>query len=114
MSNLTPLFEEKVSLIAEKVDNISHDTGGGLHGAASSIRRRSEAVANLAESAASKLDDAGSYVEKHDLKWMVGESRQILRRYRGKSLLIAVGVGFLAGFAIRRSTHSCVNSAPRV
>jgi len=114
MSNLTPLLEEKVSRISEEVDNISHDTGGGLHAAASSIRRRSEAVANLAESAAGKLDDVGSYVEKHDLKWMIGESRQILRRYRTKSLLIAVGLGFLAGFAIRRSTRSYDSSAPRV
>jgi hypothetical protein len=114
MSNLTPLLEEKVSRISEKMDNISHDTGGGLHAAASSIRRRSEAVADLAESAATKLDDAGSYVEEHDLKWMIGASRQILRRYRAKSLLIAVGVGFLAGLAIRRLTHSCDNSAPRV
>jgi hypothetical protein len=114
MSKLTPLLEEKVSRISEKVDNISHDTGGGLHAAASSIRRRSDAVANLAEIAATKLDHAGSYIEKHDSKWMTGESRQILRRYRTKSLLIAVGVGLLAGFAIRRSTHSCDNSAPRV
>jgi hypothetical protein len=114
VSNLTPLIAEKVSGISEKVDNISHETGGGLHAAASSIRRRSEAVANLAESAAAKLDDAGSYVEKHDLKWIVGESRQILRRYRTKSVLIAVGLGFLAGFAIRRVTQSSDNSAPRV
>jgi hypothetical protein len=106
VSNLTPLIAEKVSGISEKVDNISHETGGGLHAAASSIRRRSEAVANL--------DDAGSYVEKHDLKWIVGESRQILRRYRTKSVLIAVGLGFLAGFAIRRVTQSSDNSAPRV
>jgi hypothetical protein len=114
VSNLTPLVGEKVSRISEKVDNISHETGGGLHAAAASIRRRSDAVANLAESAAAKLDDAGSYVEKHDLKWIVGESGQILRRYRTKSFVIAVGLGFLAGFAIRRLTHSCDNPAPRV
>ena len=46
------------------------------------------------------LDEAGSYIKKHDLKRTLGDSRQLVRRYPGESLAIAVGVGFLAGLAI--------------
>ena len=125
MSTLTSL-DEKASKLAEQVadfgrdaaniiDQARNETAGGLHAAASSIRRNvlegSKVVDNLAESAATTLDEAGSFVKKHDLKRTLGESRHLVRRYPAESLALAAGVGFLAGIAIRRFTHTCAKSS---
>ena len=122
MSAFTSLPEEKASKIAEQVselgrhaadtiDQVRRQTAGGLHAAASSIRKNAregtKVVEDLAESTASTLDDAGTFVRKHDLKRAIGDSRQLVRRYPGESLAVAAGVGFLAAIAIRRLTHTC-------
>jgi ElaB/YqjD/DUF883 family membrane-anchored ribosome-binding protein len=111
MSTLTSLLDEKAARIAEQVDDLGRETAGNLHAAASSIRKGSKAIDDLAESTANKLDGAGSYVEKHNVKWAIGAPRRVVRRYPAESLLLAAGVGFLTGFAIRRLTHSCTKSA---
>ncbi len=130
MSTITSLLDdvrqlpiaEKASKLAEHVSDFGRDaagfvdharkeTAGGLHAAASSIRRGTKVVENLAESTAATLDEAGAYVRKHDLKRAVSDSRQLVRRYPGESLAIAAGVGFLAGIAIRRLTHTCARSS---
>jgi ElaB/YqjD/DUF883 family membrane-anchored ribosome-binding protein len=107
MGTLTSLLDEKASRIAEQVDDLGRETAGGLHAAASSIRKGSKAIDDLAESTANKLDGAGSYVETHNVKRAIGESRQWVGRYPAESLLLAAGLGFVTGFAIRRLTHSC-------
>jgi|GEM_PF-3329510 len=107
----------KASRMAAQVDDLAHETGESLHGAASSIRkggeRGSKAIEDLAESTAAGLDGAGSYIEEHDLKHAIGESRQVVRRYPVESLALAAGVGFLAGLAIRRLTHVCAGTTAR-
>lgn len=107
MSTLTSLLDAKASRIAEQVDDLGRETAASLHAAASSIRKGSKAIDDLAESTANKLDGAGTYVEKHDVKRTIGESRYLVRRYPVESLVLAAGVGFLAGFAMRRLTHVC-------
>jgi len=111
MSTLTSLLDKKASRIAEQVDDLGRETAESLHAAASSIRKGSKAIEDLAESAADKFDGAGSYVEKHNAKRAIGESRQLVRKYPVESLVLAAGVGFLTGFAIRRLTHVCDKSA---
>jgi ElaB/YqjD/DUF883 family membrane-anchored ribosome-binding protein len=100
----------KASQAAERVDELGRETAQSLHAAASSIRKGSKAIEDLAESTADKLDGAGSYVAKHNVKRTLGESRLLVRRYPAQSLAIAAGVGFLAGFAIRRLMHVCAKS----
>lgn len=111
MATLTSLFDENASRIAEQVDDLGREAAGSLHAAASSIRKGgqqgSKAIRNVAEGAASKLDGIGTYVTKHDLKHTIGESRQLVRRYPVESIFLAAGLGFVAGFAIRRLTHTC-------
>jgi len=129
MSTLTSLLDAKASKIVEQVSDLSREAGdkldharnetaGTLHAAASSIRRGgrqgSKAIENLAETTANTLDEAGSYVKKHDLKRAIGESRQFVRRYPAESVVLAAGIGFLTGFAIRRLTHVCARTAARV
>jgi ElaB/YqjD/DUF883 family membrane-anchored ribosome-binding protein len=126
MSAFTSLLDEKASKLAGQVSDFGRDaadivdharteTAGGLHAAASSIRRNvregSKVVENLAESTAKTLDEAGSYIKKHDLKRTLGDSRQLVRRYPAQTLAVAVGFGFLAGIAMRRMTHTCAKSS---
>jgi ElaB/YqjD/DUF883 family membrane-anchored ribosome-binding protein len=111
MSTLTSLLDKKASRLAQQVDDLGHETAESLHGAASSIRRGSKAIENLAASTAGKLDAAGTYVRKHDVKRALAESRQLVRRYPGQSLFLAAGLGFMTGFAIRRLTHACSKSS---
>jgi len=110
MSTLTSLLDEKASRIADQVDELGRETAESLHAAASSVRKGSKAIEDLAESTANKLDGAGSYVEKHNVKRAVGETRQLVRRYPAESILVAAAVGFVTGFAIRRLTHACEKS----
>jgi ElaB/YqjD/DUF883 family membrane-anchored ribosome-binding protein len=114
MSTLASLLDSKASRIAEQVDDLGRETAESLHAAASSIRKGSKAIEDLAESTANKLDGAGSYVEKHNVKRTIGESRQLVRRYPVESLVLAAGMGFVTGFAIRRLTHACDKPAARV
>ena len=107
MSTLTSLLDAKASRVVEQVDELGRETAGGLHAAASSIRKGSKVIEDLAENTANRLDGAGTYVEKHNAKRTFGESSQLVRRYPVESLALAAGVGFLTGFAIRRLTHAC-------
>ena len=45
---------------------------------------------------------------------MIGESRELVRRYPAESLVLAGGVGLLAGLAIWRLAHACGKFAARV
>ena len=93
------------------LDEAREETGGTLHAAASSVRttgrKSSEAIDNLATSAADRLDAAASYVEGHDLRGMV---RRFGLRHLTGSLVAAAAVGFLAGSALSRATHSCARA----
>ena len=111
MSTLTSLLDAKASRMAEQVDDFGRETAESLHTAASSIRKGSKAIEDLAKGTANKLDKAGSYVEEHDVKRAIGESRKLVRQYPVESLVLAAGLGFLTGFAIRRLTHVCGKSA---
>jgi len=107
MSTLTSLLDEKAFRIADQVDELGRGTAESLHAAASSVRKGSKAIEDLAESAASKLDGAGLYVENHNAKRAMGQTGQLVRRYPAESILVAAAAGFVSGFAIRRLMHKC-------
>lgn len=110
MSTLTSLLDTRASQLAAQVDELGRETAESLHAAASSIRKGSKAIENLAQNTANELDGAGSYVAKHDVKRAIGEARQLVRRYPVELLVLAGSVGFVTGFAIRRLTHACAKS----
>jgi ElaB/YqjD/DUF883 family membrane-anchored ribosome-binding protein len=110
MNDVTAALGAKASRIAEQLDDIGHQAAESLHAAASSVRKggqeSSEAIEELAKSTASKLDHAGTFVERHNLKRAAAESRGLVRRFPVESLVMAAGVGFLTGFAVRQLAHS--------
>ena len=92
-----------------RLDEAREETGDALHSAASSVRttgrQGSEAIDNFATGAADRLDAAASYVEDHDLRDVFNGLRGFARRHLTGSLVVAA-IGFLAGSAACRVTHS--------
>ena len=108
-------MEDMSRSAGRKLDEVRDETGGALHTAAASVRttgrQGSEAIDNLATSTADRLDATASYIEEHDLSRVYTGLRGYGRRHLAGSMLAAAAIGFLAGSAISRITHSCA-SAP--
>ena len=104
-------MEELGRSAGRRLDEARDETGAALHTAASSVRttgrKGSEAIDNLAADAAGRLDATASYIEDHDLRNVFIGLRRFGRRHLTGSLMAAAVVGFLAGSAFRRVTHSC-------
>jgi len=107
---LTQSASELGRSAGRKLDEARDETGGALHTAASSVRstgrQGSEAIDNFATSAADRLDAAASYVEDHDLRDVFTGLRRFASRHLTGSLVVAAAIGFLAGSAACRVTHS--------
>jgi ElaB/YqjD/DUF883 family membrane-anchored ribosome-binding protein len=88
-----------------------NETAAGFHAAASSVRttgrHSSEKIDTLATSAAEKLDVTASYIQDHDIRGLIADMRHFIRRHPTRSLMVASGIGFFGGFAVRQATHSC-------
>lgn len=108
-------IEELGRAAGRKLDEARGETGDALHAAASSVRatgrQGSEAIDNLATGAAGRLDATASYIEDHDLKSVATGLRRFSRQHLTGSLVAAAAIGFFAGSAIRRMTHSCAKGA---
>ncbi len=89
-----------------KLAEAREETGDALHSAASSVRATGDAIDNFATGTADRLDATASYVEDRDLKGVFTDLRRFGRRHLTGSLVAAVGIGFLAGSAWNRATHS--------
>ena len=103
--------EELGRSAARKLDDARDQTAGALHAAASSVRKTgrqsSEAIDNLATGAADRLDASASYVDNHDLQDAFNGLRKFARRHLTESIVFAAAIGFLAGAALNRATHTC-------
>lgn len=91
----------------EKLDEARNGTADALETAACSVRTTgrngAETIGNLSESAAGKLDSTAAYVRRNDVGAMVSNLRQVIVRNPTGSLILAAGIGFLAGTAVRRN-----------
>ncbi len=91
----------------DKIDEKRGPAADALQSAASTIHERAEdipggeAVRNIAHSAAEKLESTAGYIREHDVRSMMTDVEQIVKRNPGPSLLIAVAIGFLIGRAFR-------------
>ena len=103
--------EELGRSAGKKLDQAREDTGDALRAAASSVRstgrKSSEAIDSLATGTADRLDATASFVEDHDLRDVFTGLQKFGRRHLTGCLVAAAAVGFLAGSAISRATHSC-------
>ena len=103
-------IEELGRSAGRKLDEARDETGGALHSAASSVRRAgregSAVIDNCSTRTADRLDATASYIEDHDLGDAFTGLRRFARRHPTSSLVAAAAIGFLAGSALSRLTHS--------
>jgi len=91
----------------DTVDERRAPAADALESAASSIHERAEnlpggeTVRNVAHSAADKLESTAGYIREHDVRAMLTDVEDVVKRNPGPSLLIAVAIGFLIGRAFR-------------
>lgn len=94
------------SATADKFEQNRVAMASGLEGAAESLHERADQlpggpkVANLAHTAADKLNTTADFVRQHDLNRMMSDVEDVVKRNPGPSLLVAAGLGFLVARAI--------------
>jgi len=93
----------------ETLDQARQGTAALLESAASSVRstgrQGASAIETLSENTAGKLDSTAAYVRSHDVGGMLGNLRRVIGQHPTGFLLVAVGIGFLAGSAVRRDVR---------
>lgn len=91
----------------EKLDEAREGTADALENAAFSVRTTgrdgAKTIETMSESAAGKLDSTAQYVRSHDVGGMLSNLRQVIGRNPTGFLVLAAGIGFLAGSAFRRN-----------
>jgi len=89
----------------DRADAATTTVGGKMTDAAQTIRDNaptSGPIANVADSAADTLEQAGSYLKEQDLADMRADLEGIIRRHPIESLLVGLGVGYLLARSMRR------------
>ena len=99
----------------KKLDDARNDTASALHTAASSVRstgrQGSAAIDNVATGTADRLDNTASYLDNHELSDVVNGLRKFVRRHLTETIVFTAAIGFLAGAALNRATHSCARTS---
>jgi len=91
----------------EKLDEARTKTADALESAAFSVRATgrdgAKSIETMSENAAGKLDSTARYVRSHDVGGMLSNVRQVISRNPTGFLILAAGIGFLAGSAFGRN-----------
>ncbi|HXM93534.1 MAG TPA: hypothetical protein VOA64_04650 [Candidatus Dormibacteraeota bacterium] len=85
----------------DKLDAQREVAAGTLEKTASGLHQRSDRAASAAHSTADKLQATADYVRQHDLKAMMDDVQDLVKRYPGQSLAAAAVVGFLVARVFR-------------
>lgn len=91
----------------DKIDQQRGPAADALQSAASTLHEKAEdlpggeTVKSVAHSAAEKLQSTAGYIREHDVRAMLTDVEEIVKRNPGPSLLIAAAIGFLIGRAFR-------------
>jgi ElaB/YqjD/DUF883 family membrane-anchored ribosome-binding protein len=91
----------------EQVDAQRGSAAETLAGAASTLHDKAESLPggetlrSVAHSTADKLESTAGYIREHDVKAMMSDVEELVRRNPGPSLLVAATIGFFVGRAFR-------------
>jgi len=106
MNRVQESMEDLGRTAGETLDDARRGTAAALENAASSVRstgrQGAATIESLSESAAGKLDSTAAYVRSHDVGGMLRSLRRVIGRHPTGFLVLAAGIGFLAGSAVRR------------
>jgi ElaB/YqjD/DUF883 family membrane-anchored ribosome-binding protein len=91
----------------DKVEEKRGPAADALQNAASTIHAKEEdlpggeTVRSVAHSAAEQLEATAGYMRAHDVRAMISDVEEVIKRNPGRSLLIAAATGFLIGRVFR-------------
>jgi ElaB/YqjD/DUF883 family membrane-anchored ribosome-binding protein len=91
----------------QATDGAIAGVGKGMASLAGSVREHAPAEGMLGSAAstmAGQLEASGKYLQEHGVGEMADDLTQMVRKNPVPSLLVAFGVGFLAGSLLRRSS----------
>lgn len=100
------------SVAAEKFEQNRVAAASGLESAADTLHEKADQlpggqkVAEMAHSAADKLDATAGFFRQHDLNRMMSDVENMVKRNPGPALLAAAGVGFLLARAFTGNSRS--------
>jgi hypothetical protein len=91
----------------ERLDAARSGTAEALESAACSVRTTgrdgAKSIETMSENAAGKLDSTAQYIRSHGVGSMLSNFRQVIGRNPTGFLILAAGIGFLAGSAFGRN-----------
>lgn len=91
----------------DKLDDARTGTADALENAAFSVRATgrdsAKTIESISESTAGKLDSTARYVRSHGVGGMLDNLRQVIGRNPTGFLILATGIGFLAGSVFHRN-----------
>jgi ElaB/YqjD/DUF883 family membrane-anchored ribosome-binding protein len=94
---------------ADKIDRNRESAASGLEKAASTLHEKAnsmpggEKVADFAHNTAERLNSTAEYVREHDVRRMLGDVEELVKKNPGPALISAAVLGFLIGRAFRDS-----------
>jgi ElaB/YqjD/DUF883 family membrane-anchored ribosome-binding protein len=90
---------------AQKIDESRSSTAATLKNTADSLRSGAQSsgqtITDVANKTAEKIETTANYIRDHDVRGMLADIEQLVRRTPTPALIGALGLGFLLGSALR-------------
>jgi vacuolar-type H+-ATPase subunit E/Vma4 len=86
---------------AEKLDKSRSSAADALEWTASSLHTRADQVSDFTHSAADRLQNTADYVRETDFQLFKEDVQELVKRYPGRSLIVAAVLGFVVARGLR-------------
>ena len=93
---------EAATRAADRADQARVGAAAGLDSVASTLHAKGEQVASAAHGAADAVSYGAEYLRDNDVRTMLNDLVEVIRRNPGPSLLGAAALGFMLGRALSR------------
>ena len=107
VANAATQWKEKVSDLGKsavnKLDGSRESAAGGLESAASALHTNAESANGMAQSTAAKLYSTADYLRGNDVKAMMKDVEELVRRNPVPAMVAAAVIGFLTARALSRN-----------
>lgn len=102
LASLKAKVRDSGTRAAERADQARVSAAAGLDTVASTLHEKADRVASAAHSAADAVTYGAEYLRDNDVRTMLGDLMEVIRRNPGPSLLGAAALGFMLGRALSR------------
>jgi ElaB/YqjD/DUF883 family membrane-anchored ribosome-binding protein len=102
LASLKTKAREVGTKAADRADQARVGAAAGLDSVASTLHEKGEQVASAAHSAADAVAYGAEYLRVNDVRTLLSDVVEVIRRNPGPSLLGAAALGFMLGRALSR------------